>query len=38
MSDAFAKAYLHSDMRDGRATILWQLEVLSDNDVRRPLT
>ena len=38
MIDAFAKEYLHSDLRDGRATVLWKLEGLAEYDVRRPLT
>ena len=38
MIDAFAKEYLHSHLRDGRATMLWKLEGLGEYDVRRPLT
>jgi len=38
MIDAFAKEYLHSDLRDARATMLWKLEGLAEYDVRRPLT
>jgi hypothetical protein len=38
MIDAFAKDYLHSDLRDVRATMVWKLEGLSEYDVRRPLT
>ena len=38
MIDEFAKEYLHSDLRDGRATMLWKLEGLAEYDVRRPLT
>jgi hypothetical protein len=36
--DAFAKEYLHGDLRDRRATMLWKLEGLAEYDVRRPLT
>lgn len=38
MIDGFAKEYLHSDLRDGRATMLWKLDGLAEYDVRRPLT
>ena len=38
MIDDFAKAYLHSDLRDARETMLWKLEGLGEYDVRRPLT
>ena len=38
MIDEFAKDYLHSDLRDVRATMLWKLEGLPEYDVRRPLT
>lgn len=38
MIDDFAKEYLHSDLREARATIVWKLEGLSEYDVRRPLT
>jgi hypothetical protein len=38
MIDEFAKAYLHSDLRATRATMLWKLEGLAEYDVRRPLT
>jgi hypothetical protein len=38
MIDTFAKEYLHSDLRDVRAALLWKLEGLSEYDVRRPLT
>jgi hypothetical protein len=38
MIDAFAKEYLHRDLRDGRATMIWKLEGLAEYDVRRPLT
>jgi len=36
--DAFAKEYLHGDLRSGRATMLWKIEGLAEYDVRRPLT
>ncbi|WP_433276956.1 DinB family protein [Pseudonocardia xinjiangensis] len=38
MIDDFAKAYLHSDLRDVRETMLWKLDGLTEYDVRRPLT
>jgi len=38
MIDDFAKAYLHSDLRDARVTMLSKLEGLAEYDVRRPLT
>ena len=38
MIDEFAKEYLHGDLRDVRATMLWKLERLSEYDARRPLT
>ena len=38
MIDEFAKEYLHGDLRDARATMVWKLEGLSEYDVRRPLT
>lgn len=38
MIDDFAKDYLHSDLRDIRATMLSKLEGLSEYEVRRPLT
>jgi len=38
MIDEFAKEYLHGDLRDARATMLWKLEGLTEYDVRRPLT
>src|SRR5438132_6714816 len=38
MIDEFAKEYLHGDLRDRRATMLWKLEGLGEYDVRRPLT
>jgi hypothetical protein len=36
--DDFAKQYLHDDLRDVRAIMLWKLEGLSEYDIRRPLT
>jgi hypothetical protein len=36
--DAFAKEYLHSDLRDVREVMVWKLDGLSEYDVRRPLT
>jgi hypothetical protein len=36
--DEFAKEYLHGDLRELREVMLWKLEGLSDEDVRRPLT
>ena len=38
MIDEFAKKYLHNDLRDARATMLWKLEGLGEYDVRRPMT
>src|ERR1700686_1936705 len=38
MFDEFAKAYLHSDLREVRQTMLWKLEGVAEYDVRRPLT
>jgi hypothetical protein len=38
MIDEFAKEYLHNDLRDMRAALLWKLDGLSEYDVRRPLT
>ncbi|MFJ9455345.1 DinB family protein [Kitasatospora sp. NPDC101447] len=38
MIDDFAKAYLHSDLREIRAAMLWKLDGLGEYDVRRPLT
>ena len=38
MIDAFAKDYLHGDLRDVRAAMLWKLDGLAEYDVRRPLT
>jgi hypothetical protein len=38
MIDEFAKDYLHGDLRDVRATMLWKLEGLTEYEARRPLT
>ena len=38
MIDEFAKAYLHSDLRDARASLLQTLAGLGEYDIRRPLT
>ena len=38
MIDDFAKAYLHSDLRELRKVLVWKLEGLDEADVRRPLT
>jgi hypothetical protein len=38
MIDAFAKEYLHNDLRAVRETMLSKIEGLSEYDVRRPLT
>ncbi|SDP65874.1 DinB family protein [Lentzea jiangxiensis] len=38
MIDDFAKAYLHSDLRELREVLVWKLEGLDEADVRRPLT
>jgi Protein of unknown function (DUF664) len=38
MDDAFAKEYLHNDLRDVREVMLWKLDGLSEYDIRRPLT
>ena len=38
MDDAFAKEYLHNDLREVRAVLLWKLDGLSEYDIRRPLT
>jgi len=37
MIDDFAKAYLHSDLREVREVMLWKLEGLTEDEVRRPL-
>ena len=36
--DAFAKDYLHGQLRSIRQALVWKLEGLSEYDVRRPLT
>jgi hypothetical protein len=38
MIDAFAKDYLHGDLRDVRAAMVWKLDGLAEYDLRRPLT
>ncbi len=38
MIDDFAKAYLHSDLRDIREAVVWKLDGLGEYDVRRPYT
>jgi hypothetical protein len=38
MDDAFAKEYLHGDLREVREVMLWKLDGLSEYDIRRPLT
>ncbi|MFH9070426.1 DinB family protein [Streptomyces alboflavus] len=38
MIDDFAKEYLHSDLREMREVMLWELDGLGEYDVRRPLT
>jgi hypothetical protein len=38
MIDDFAKAYLHSELREVREVMVWKLEGLGEYDVRRPLT
>jgi hypothetical protein len=38
MIDQFAKDYLHGDLRDVRATMVWKLDGLTQYDARRPLT
>jgi hypothetical protein len=38
MIDEFAKDYLHGDLRDVRATMVWKLEGLTEYQARRPLT
>jgi hypothetical protein len=35
MIDEFAKDYLHGDLRDVRATMLWKLEGLTEYQARR---
>ncbi|GIG63152.1 hypothetical protein Lfu02_75240 [Longispora fulva] len=38
MMDAFAKEYLHGDLRGIREALVWKLDGLGEYDVRRPLT
>jgi hypothetical protein len=38
MDDAFAKEYLHNDLREVREAMLWKIDGLSEYDIRRPLT
>jgi hypothetical protein len=38
MIDDFAKEYLHADLRQARAVLVWKLDGLPEYDVRRPLT
>jgi Protein of unknown function (DUF664) len=38
MDDAFAREYLHNDLRQVREVLLWKLDGLSEYDIRRPLT
>jgi Protein of unknown function (DUF664) len=38
MIDEFAKTYLHDELREIRAALLWKLDGLSEYDARRPLT
>ncbi|WP_255359601.1 DUF664 domain-containing protein [Terrabacter sp. Soil810] len=38
MIDDFAKAYLHDNLRWGRASLLAKLDGVSEYDARRPLT
>jgi hypothetical protein len=38
MIDEFAKEYLHGDLREVRATMVWKIEGLTEYDARRPLT
>lgn len=38
MIDAFAKDYLHSDLRDARAAMVEALDGLPEYDIRRPMT
>ena len=37
MIDEFAKEYLHSDLRELREVLVWKLDGLSDDEIRRPL-
>jgi hypothetical protein len=36
--DEFAKQYLHGDLREIRAVMVWKLDGLSEYNIRRPLT
>ncbi|MDX6280698.1 MAG: hypothetical protein QOH03_1769, partial [Kribbellaceae bacterium] len=38
MIDDGAKEFLHGELRDLRAAVVWKLDGLSEYDVRRPLT
>ncbi|MGC9671555.1 DinB family protein [Planosporangium sp. 12N6] len=38
MIDDAVKDYLHDDLREFRAVMLWKLDALSDYDMRRPMT
>jgi hypothetical protein len=38
MDDAFAKEYLHDDLREVRAVMPLKLDGLPEYDIRRPLT
>lgn len=38
MIDDFAKAHLHSELREVRAAVLWKLDGLGEFEIRRPLT
>src|ERR1700712_2557411 len=38
MIDAFAKKYLHDDLREARLAVVAKLDGLAEYDVRRPLT
>ena len=37
MDEAFAKEYLHNNLRNVRRTMLWKLDGLSEYDIRRPM-
>ena len=38
MDEGFGKDYLHNDLRDVRAVMVWKLDGLTEYDIRRPLT
>ena len=38
MIDEFAKEYLHGDLREIREVLVWKLDGLGEDDIRRPLT